>query len=68
MTELMEKILALEKILASKRAERERVAALPIEEKLVILEKLRDQARALRLAATSVKNSRGRAVPGSALE
>ena len=32
----------MEKIMAGKRAERKRIAALPIEQKLAMLEKLRD--------------------------
>lgn len=47
MSELMEKILA------AKDEERKRIVSLPIEEKLAILEKLRDRDLAIRQSAAA---------------
>jgi hypothetical protein len=48
MSELMDKILA------AKLAERKRIVALPIEEKFVILEKLRDMSYSIKQSRASV--------------
>lgn len=48
----------LEKILESKRAFRAKMAALPIEEKLRILESLRERELAIRKAMKRVKGDR----------
>jgi hypothetical protein len=48
MTELMEKLLA------AKSEERKRIASLPIEQKIELLEKLRDRQLSIRRPATAV--------------
>ena len=57
-------------ILESKRAERRRLAGLPIDEKIALLEKLRDRALAiadspLRCSSGPVETGRKTSVPGS---